>query len=92
VLFGTTDPNLWGGPATGFDCYMSDDLIPWEGPIPAFRPPAGFWADTQFWLLSIKVNREGLIVESVSWWGSAAALDHQIALALDLADRLTSIR
>lgn len=42
--------------------------------------PAELWA--------IKVNREGLIVESVSWWGSAAALDHQIALALDLADRL----
>jgi hypothetical protein len=41
-------------------------------------------------LWSIKVNREGLIVASVSWWGSAAALDHQIALALDLADRLTA--
>lgn len=49
VLFGTTDENLWGGPATGFDCYTSDDLVSWEGPIPAFRPPAGFWADTQFW-------------------------------------------
>lgn len=49
VLFGTTDENVWGGPATGFDCYTSDDLAAWEGPIPAFRPPAGFWADTQFW-------------------------------------------
>jgi len=49
VLFGTTDTNLWGGPATGFDCYTSDDLATWEGPIPAFRPPVGFWADTQFW-------------------------------------------
>ncbi len=27
VLFGTTDENLWGGPATGFDCYTSDDLL-----------------------------------------------------------------
>ncbi len=49
VLFGTTDTNLWGGRATGFDCYTSDDLATWEGPMPAFRPPTGFWADTQFW-------------------------------------------
>lgn len=49
VLYGTTDTNLWGGPATGFDCYESQDLEHWEGPIPAFRPPSGFWSDTQFW-------------------------------------------
>ena len=49
VLFGTTDENLWGGTATGFDCYTSADLTHWEGPVPAFRPPVGFWADTQFW-------------------------------------------
>ncbi|GAA1956151.1 glycoside hydrolase family 43 protein [Nocardioides panacihumi] len=49
VLFGTTDTNLWGGPATGFDCFTSEDLVTWEGPLQAFRPPAGFWADTQFW-------------------------------------------
>ncbi len=49
MLFGTTDTNLWGGPATGFDCFTSNDLMTWDGPIPAFRPPARFWADTQFW-------------------------------------------
>lgn len=49
VLFGTTDANLWGGPGTGFDCYTSDDLEQWNGPIPAFRPPTGFWGTTQFW-------------------------------------------
>lgn len=49
TLFGTTDTNLWGGPGTGFDCYSSDDLINWTGPEPAFRPPAAFWGDTQFW-------------------------------------------
>jgi hypothetical protein len=49
VLFGTTDENLWGGPGTGFDCYTSSDLENWEGPIEAFRPPVGFWGDTQFW-------------------------------------------
>jgi beta-xylosidase len=49
VLIGTTDENLWAGPATGFDCYTSTDLENWEGPIPAFRPPSDFWSDTQFW-------------------------------------------
>ncbi|GAA1967963.1 glycoside hydrolase family 43 protein [Microbacterium deminutum] len=49
TLVGTTDANLWGGPATGFDCYTSADLEDWEGPIPAFRPPPDFWSDTQFW-------------------------------------------
>lgn len=49
VLFGTSDANVWGGPATGFDCYTSRDLEHWDGPVAAFRPPPGFWADTQFW-------------------------------------------
>ncbi|SEJ46637.1 Glycosyl hydrolases family 43 [Arthrobacter sp. yr096] len=49
VLFGTTDHNVWGGPATGFDCYTSDDLESWNGPIAAFRPPEGFWSTSQFW-------------------------------------------
>lgn len=49
VLFGTTDTKLWGGPATGFDCYTSSDLQQWAGPIAAFRPPVDFWSDTQFW-------------------------------------------
>ena len=48
-LFGTTDHNLWGGPGGGFDCYRSTDLENWEGPIPAFRPSAGFWGTEQFW-------------------------------------------
>ena len=49
TLFGTTDTNLWGGPCTGFDCFQSADFENWTGPIPAFRPPVNFWADTQFW-------------------------------------------
>ena len=41
-------------------------------------------------LSSIKVTREGLVVESVSWWDSAPALDHQIGLAVDIASRITA--
>ena len=39
-------------------------------------------------LTSIRRTREGLIVASGSWWGSAPALDHLIGLALDIARRL----
>lgn len=49
ALYGTTDENLWGGPATGFDYYLSENLTDWTGPFLAFRPPAGFWSDTQYW-------------------------------------------
>ena len=49
VLYGTTDENVWGGPAAGFDCYTSDDLNTWRGPTAAFRPPADFWSNSQFW-------------------------------------------
>jgi hypothetical protein len=41
-------------------------------------------------LSSIRVTREGLVAESVSWWDSAPALDHKIGLALDIARRLTA--
>lgn len=57
VLFGTTDENLWGGPATGFDCYTSTDLEHWDGPIAAFRPPEGFWSDTQYWAPEVHAYR-----------------------------------
>jgi hypothetical protein len=43
-------------------------------------------------LWSIKLTDEGLVVESVSWWGSAPALDHQIVLANDIARRLAAHR
>ncbi|WP_405373091.1 MULTISPECIES: glycoside hydrolase family 43 protein [unclassified Microbacterium] len=48
-LFGSTDPNIWDGPAIGFDTWWSDDLEVWHGPIPAFRPAPDFWSHTQYW-------------------------------------------
>lgn len=42
-------------------------------------------------LWSVKRTGEGLVVTSVSWWGSAPALDHQIRLAEDIAHRLADV-
>jgi hypothetical protein len=48
-LYGTTDENVWEGPGTGFDAYVSRDLVEWQGPFPVFRPPPRFWATCNFW-------------------------------------------
>jgi GH43 family beta-xylosidase len=48
-LYGTTDKNCWQGKATGFDVYVSGDLVNWEGPYPAFRPEEEFWSDRNYW-------------------------------------------
>lgn len=56
-LFGSTDANIWDGPATGFDTYWSRDLEEWHGPLPAFRPSADFWSHTQYW--APEVHRHG---------------------------------
>lgn len=48
-LFGSTDPDIWRGPGTGFDAYIGKDLETWEGPFPAFRPEADFWGKENFW-------------------------------------------
>lgn len=47
-LYGTMGPYSWEG-GCGFDVYTSRDLEEWSGPIPVFRPDAGFWADKNFW-------------------------------------------
>lgn len=48
-LYGTTDDNAWEGKARGFSSYESLDLKEWRGPFEVFTPPAGFWADENFW-------------------------------------------
>lgn len=55
-LFGSTDRDIWRAPGVGFDVYRSrrkpnEDFPPdeYEGPFPAFRPPAGFYSETNFW-------------------------------------------
>ncbi|MDR1030520.1 MAG: glycoside hydrolase family 43 protein [Treponema sp.] len=51
-LFGSTDKDIWKGPGTGFDGYISSPgagLTDFEGPFPVFRPPENFWSVTNFW-------------------------------------------
>jgi len=44
-IYGTGLP----GGDKGFSTYRSSDLKNWEGPLQAFRPPAGFWGKFHFW-------------------------------------------
>lgn len=48
-LYGTMGKYAWTTNAVGFDCYTSADLETWQGPFEVFRPPAGFWADRNYW-------------------------------------------
>lgn len=56
-LYGTTGAEAWTKAASGIDYYTSRDLENWEGPFPAFRPPAGFWADRNFWAPEVHLYR-----------------------------------
>ncbi|NLF76788.1 MAG: family 43 glycosylhydrolase [Chloroflexi bacterium] len=56
-LYGTAGAHAWTESAAGFDYYTSPDLERWQGPFPAFRPPAGFWADRNFWAPEVHVYR-----------------------------------
>jgi arabinan endo-1,5-alpha-L-arabinosidase len=56
-LYGTTGPQAWTNSAAGFEHYTSPDLQRWEGPLPTFRPPTGFWADRNFWAPEVHVYR-----------------------------------
>ncbi len=56
-LYGTMGAYAWSESAPGFDCFTSADLQNWEGPFPIFRPPAGFWADRNFWAPEVHVYR-----------------------------------
>ncbi len=59
-LFGSTDKDIWKSPGAGFDVYRSrDSLTEFEGPFPAFRPPAGFWATYNFWAPEVYAYGKG---------------------------------
>lgn len=47
-LYGTRSATCWG-PADGFDCYTSQDLVSWDGPFEIFHRPEGFFADQAYW-------------------------------------------
>ncbi len=62
LLYGTTDPDCWNGPGIGFDVYVGSDLENWEGPLAAFRPDPGFWANRNFWAPEVHEYRGRFIL------------------------------
>lgn len=59
-LTGSTDPDIWRAPGVGFDVYRGvtpGEFTEFEGPFPAFRPPAGFWAERNFWAPEVHRHR-----------------------------------
>ncbi len=47
-LYGTRSQTCWGE-GRGFDCYISENLSDWEGPIEIFDKPEGFFANKEYW-------------------------------------------
>lgn len=47
-MYGTRAETCWGA-ATGFDCYVSEDMENWAGPYEVFHKPEQFWADKNCW-------------------------------------------
>lgn len=47
-MYGTRSETCWGI-ADGFDCYVSQDMNEWEGPIIVFQNDGSFWADRSYW-------------------------------------------
>lgn len=47
-MYGTRADTCWTS-ATGFDCYISEDLENWDGPYEVFHKPKDFWADLNCW-------------------------------------------
>ena len=46
----------------GWECYTSKDLRHWRAPVTVFTPPAGFWADRDFWAGNPRLPRQVLLV------------------------------
>ncbi len=47
-LYGTRSETCWEN-AYGFDCYVSEDLTTFEGPIEIFKKPDNFFATQNYW-------------------------------------------
>ncbi len=47
-LYGTRGATAWGD-ADGFDVFVSDDLIAFDGPIECFHNDGSFWAARHYW-------------------------------------------
>jgi len=80
-LFGTNCAGSWGSREHGFQYFVSRDLRGWNGPFPAFLPPADFWAEGDFWAPEVHPYRG-------RWYlfGSLKAEQHCRATQIFVAD------
>lgn len=53
-MYGTRAATCWTA-ADGFDCYVSNDLSNWEGPVEVFKKPETFWADLNCWAPEVHI-------------------------------------
>ena len=67
-MYGSTDKDIWKSGGVGFDAYASRDLENWNGPIPVFRPPEGFWGTRNFWAPEV-YERRGVFAMFASFIG-----------------------
>ncbi len=58
-MYGDEAATCWMA-ATGFDCYVSEDMENWDGPYEVFRKPEDFWADMNCWARKY-INTRGLL-------------------------------
>ena len=48
-LVGSTNVNVWSGPADGFLGYKTTNLVDFEGPFVLFERNDDFWSDENYW-------------------------------------------
>lgn len=68
--------------AKGWECYTSTDLRHWQAPVPVFTPPAGFWADRDFWAPEIQAYMGKYYL-----FGTLSGMDKKRGTAILVADQ-----
>lgn len=82
-LFGTTDKDCWNT-GVGFDAYVSEDLVHWEGPTQVFKLADPFWATVNCWAPEVHRWRERWYMLA-SFKSPTACRGTQVLAADDLA-------
>lgn len=80
-LYGTRGKDCWTD-ASGFDVYISTDLMNWSDPIPVFEKSNDFWADQQFWAPEVHKHNDKFYM-----FASFKSADHCRATHILVSDK-----